>query len=142
MQGDMLTEDEARPRLIQLDSYNTYFPVNTRAEVYYTTEPDKLISCVIAAAVYQKGYVSVVEGGYGTKKIRVRYVTKNGDSDIFAVFLQTTKRQTVTVEGDFVNSTRLGIVYESVRNWTQREVEDALRNVTRNYRYLNDSQSD
>jgi len=125
MQGDMLTEDQATSRLVQLKSHNSYFSVTTRAEVYFTAEPGMLINCVIAAAVYQNGHVSVVEGGYGTTMVRVRYVTKNGQLDIFAVFLQTVKKETILVDGSFVNSTKLGIVYEPARNWTQQEVEHA-----------------
>ncbi|EZA59071.1 hypothetical protein DMN91_008466 [Ooceraea biroi] len=133
MQGDMFTDDEATSRLIQLDSHNSYFSVSTRAEMYYAAQPGKLINCVIAAAVYQKGHVSVVEGGYGSTMVRVRYMTKNGETDVFAVFLQSVKREMVSVDGNFVNSTRLGIVYEPVRNWTQQEVEDVLRNITTNF---------
>jgi hypothetical protein len=131
MQGDILSEDEATSRLIK--SHKSYFSVSTRAEVYFAAEPGMVINCVIAAAVYQNGHVSVLEGGYGTTMVRIRYVTKNGQTDIFAVFLQTVKREMVSVDGEFVNSTKLGIVYEPIRNWTQQEIEGVLRNVTGNF---------
>jgi len=132
MQGDVLSKDEATSRLIQLKTYRSYFSVTTRAEVYLAAEPGMLINCVIAAAVYQNGYVSVSEGGYGTTMVRVRYVTKNNQLDIFAVFLQTVKNETVSLDADFVNSTKLGIAYEPVRNWTQQEIENVFYNVSVN----------
>ncbi|XP_050456920.1 uncharacterized protein LOC126854355 [Cataglyphis hispanica] len=130
MQGDVFTDEEATSRLIQLDSQKSYFPVSTRAEINYRARPGKLISCVIAASVHQNGHVSVVEGGYGTKKVRIRYITENGKPDVFFVLVQAAKRESVYVEGDLAWSTRLGIVYESMKNWTAAEIQDALRNVT------------
>ncbi|KAL6426003.1 hypothetical protein ACFW04_008947 [Cataglyphis niger] len=130
MQGDVFTDEEATSRLIQLDSQKSYFPVSTRAEINYGARPGKLISCVIAASVHQNGHVSVVEGGYGTKKVRIRYITENGKPDVFFVLVQAAKRESVYVEGDLAWSTRLGIAYESMKNWTVAEIQDALRNVT------------
>ncbi|XP_072746663.1 uncharacterized protein [Anoplolepis gracilipes] len=130
MQGDVLTDEEATSRLIQLDSHKSYYPVNTRAEVYYTARPGKLVSCVIAASVHLNGHVSVVKGGYGSKKVRIRYTTENGRPDVFFVLVQAAKREFVFVEGDVAWSTRLGIAYEPMRNWTVTEIQDALRNVT------------
>ncbi|CAL1689535.1 unnamed protein product [Lasius platythorax] len=130
MQGDVFTDEEATSKLVQLDSHKSYFPVNTRAEVSYTARPDKLVSCVIAASVHQNGHVSVVEGGYGTKKVRIRYSTEINKPDVFFVLVQAAKRESVHVEGDLARSTRLGIAYEPMRNWTLAEIKDALRNVT------------
>ncbi|KAH0945461.1 hypothetical protein HN011_005413 [Eciton burchellii] len=45
----------------------------------------------------------------------------------------TVKREMVSVDGEFINSTKLGIVYEPIRNWTQQEIEGVLRNVTGNF---------
>ncbi|XP_011257241.1 uncharacterized protein LOC105251867 isoform X2 [Camponotus floridanus] len=130
MQGDTFTDEEATSRLIQLDSHKSYFPVSTRAEIYYAAQPGKLISCVIAASVHQNGHVSVVEGGYGTKKVRIRYMTENGRPDVFFVLVQAAKRESVHVEEDVAWSTRLGIAYEPMKNWTLAEIQDALRNVS------------
>lgn len=130
MQGDVFTDDEARSRFVELDSHESYIPVSTRAEVYYWARPGKLISCVIAAAVHQRGHVSVVEGGYRAKKVRIRYMTENGEEDIFYVLVQAAKRESVSVEGNIVETSRLSIIYESIRNWTLAEIQDALRNST------------
>jgi len=130
MQGDVFTEDETTSRLIQLDSHKSYLPVSTRAEVYYKARSGKLISCVIAASVHQQGHVSVVEGGYRTKKVRIRYMTENGKADTFFVFIQAAKKKSVSIEGNVMKSSRLGIVYEPMRNWTFAEIQDALRNYT------------
>lgn len=130
MQGDVFTDEEATSRLIQLDSHRSYFPVSTRAEMYYTAQPGKLINCVIAASVHQNGHVSVVEGGYGTTKVRIRYITENGKPDVFFVLVQAAKRDSVYVEENVAWSTRLGIAYEPMRNWTLAEIQDALRNVS------------
>ncbi|XP_029664782.1 uncharacterized protein LOC115236453 [Formica exsecta] len=130
IQGDVFTDEEATSRLIQLDSQKSYFPVSTRAEIYYRARPGKLVSCVIAASVHQNGQVSVVEGGYGTKKVRIRYITENGRPDVFFVLVQAAKRESVYVEGDLAWSTRLGIAYEPMKNWTVAEIQNALRNVT------------
>lgn len=130
MQGDTFTKDEAVSRLIQLDSNEWYYPVSTRAEISYAARPGKLISCVIAASVHQHGHVSVVEGGYKAKKIRIRYMTENGKPDVFFVLIQAARRETVSVERNVVRSTRVGIIYEPMRNWTHAEIQDALRNNT------------
>lgn len=133
MQGEVFTEDQATARLIQLDSQKSYFPVSTRAEVYYRALPGKLISCVIAAAVNQRGHVSVVEGGYRAKKVRIRYMTENGEPDIFFVLIQAAKREPVSVEGNVVRSSRVGIVYEPMKNWTLAEIQDAFLNNTETF---------
>lgn len=130
MQGDEFPDDEATSRLIQLDSQKSYFPVSTKTEMYYVAQPGKLINCVIAASVYQKGHVSVVEGGYGAKKVRIRYMTENGEPDILFIFIQAAKIESVSVEGNVAKSSGLDIVYEPMRNWTLAETQDALRNDT------------
>ncbi|XP_011699978.1 PREDICTED: uncharacterized protein LOC105457164 [Wasmannia auropunctata] len=130
MQGDVFTEDEVTSRLIQLDTHKSNFSVSTRAEVHYWARPGKLISCVIAASVYQQGHVSVVEGGYGAKKVRVRYVTKTGKPDVFFVLVQAARKELVSVEGNVVKSPRVDIVYGPMTNWTFAEIQDALRNYT------------
>lgn len=129
MQGDVFTDDEATSRLVQLDSQKSYFPVNTRAEVYYRALPGKLISCVIAASVHQQGHVSVVEGGYREKKVRIRYMTENGKPDVFFVLIQA-KRKPMSVDENVMRSSRLDIVYEPMRNWNLAEIQDALHNNT------------
>jgi len=128
MQGDVFTDDEATSRLIQLDSQKSYFPVNTRAEVYYRALPGKLISCVIAASVHLQGHVSVVEGGYREQKVRIRYVTENGKPDVFFVLIQA--RKPLSVDENIMRSSRLDIVYEPMRNWSLAEIDHALRNNT------------
>ncbi|XP_024868537.1 uncharacterized protein LOC112452514 isoform X1 [Temnothorax curvispinosus] len=130
MQGEAFTKDEATSRLVQLDSHKSYLPVSTRAEVYYRARPGKLITCVIAASVRQRGHVSVVEGGYGAREVRIRYMTENGEPDEFFVLIQAARREPVSVEGNAVRSSRLGVVYEPMTNWTREEIEDALRNNT------------
>ncbi|XP_028047250.1 uncharacterized protein LOC105830122 isoform X2 [Monomorium pharaonis] len=130
MQGDVFTDDEARSRLIELDSHESYTPVSTRAEMYYWARPGKVISCVIAAAVNQRGHVSIVEGGYRAKKVLIRYMTDNGEKDVFYVLVQAAKRESVFVEQNAVKTSRLGIVYEPIRNWSLAEIQNALRNST------------
>ncbi|XP_011862549.1 PREDICTED: uncharacterized protein LOC105559098 [Vollenhovia emeryi] len=127
MQGNVLTEDEATSRLIQLESQKSYFPVSTRAEVYYRAQPGKLVSCVIAASVHQQGRVSVVEGGYGANKVRIRYMTENGQPDVFFILVQAARREAVSVDRNAVRSSRVDIVYEPMSNWTLAELQDALR---------------
>lgn len=130
MQGDVFTDNQAKSRLIELDNYESYTPVSTRVEVYYWARPGKLINCVIAAAVHQRGHVSVVEGGYRAKKVRIRYMTENGEPDVFYVLVQAAKKDSVLVEGNVVKTSRLGIIYEPIKNWTLTEIQDALRNST------------
>lgn len=133
MQGNLFTDEEAASRLIQLDTYRTYFPVNTRAEASYRAQDGKLINCIIAAAVNQHGSVQVVVGGYKMREVRIRYTTKIGRPDIFFVLVQSAKIEQVSIEGNVANSTRLAIVYEPVRNWTMEEVQDFLRNVSSSF---------
>lgn len=128
MQGDIFTKDTPMSRLIQLNTQEWYLPVNTRAEIYYKALPGKLISCVIAASVNQHGHVSVVEGGYRTKKVLIRYMTENGKSDIFFVFIQAAKTEPVSVEKSVMRSSSVDLVYEPMKNWTLTEIQDALRN--------------
>lgn len=129
MQGDVLTDEEAASRLVQLISKKWYILVDTGIEMFYTSQPDRPISCVIAASVHMKGFVNVV-GGYGTNKVRVQYNTENGKPDVLFVLVQTTKSEPVHVEGDVAWNARSGIAYEPMRNWTLTEIQDALRNVT------------
>ncbi|XP_018051264.1 PREDICTED: uncharacterized protein LOC108689135 [Atta colombica] len=124
MQDDKFTKDEVMSRVIQLESYKSYFPVNSRAEMYYRARPGKLIQCVIAASVHGQGHVSVVEGGYRTNKVRINYPMESGKADVFYVFIQTMKKEAM-----FVNeNSRLGIVYGLMRSWTLAEIQDYFRN--------------
>ncbi|XP_012062416.1 PREDICTED: uncharacterized protein LOC105625702 [Atta cephalotes] len=125
IQGDKFTKDEVMSRVIQLESYKSYFPVNSRAEMYYRARPGKLIQCVIAASVHGQGHVSVVEGGYRTNKVRINYTMESGKADVFYVFIQIVKKETLM----FVNeNSRLGIVYGPMRSWTLAEIQDYFRN--------------
>ncbi|XP_011056541.1 PREDICTED: uncharacterized protein LOC105147318 isoform X2 [Acromyrmex echinatior] len=124
MQGDKFTEDEVMSRVIQLESHESYFPVNSRAEMYYKARPGKLIQCVIAASVHGQGHVNVVEGGYRANKVRINYTTENGKADVFYVFIQTVKREAMFVD----ENSRLGIVYGPMRSWTLAEIQDYFRN--------------
>ncbi|XP_014476323.1 PREDICTED: uncharacterized protein LOC106745323 [Dinoponera quadriceps] len=133
MQGDLFTDEEATSQLIQLDTHKTYYPVNTIAEVSYTARRGEVISCVIAAAVHQHGHVHVIEGGYKTRKVRVRYTTMNGRPDILFVLIQAVKREPVFVEGNVARSTRLSIVHEPIRNWTIEEVRNSMRNFSSSF---------
>lgn len=130
IQGNALTKDEATSQLIQLDSHKSYLPVSTRAEVYYWAQPGKLISCVIAASVHQQGHVSVVEGGYRAKKVRIRYMTDTGNADVFFVLIQAMKRESISVEENVIRSPRVDLVYEPIRNWTLAKIQNTLRNDT------------
>lgn len=134
MQGDVLTDEDAASRFLKLESYRYYLQVMTeyRIDFRYRALPGKVITCVIAASVHLKGRVSVVEGGYESKTVLIRYdrfITETNEPDIFFVFVQAAK-SAVNLAGNVVKTPQLDIVYEPVRNWTQEEVQDALRNVS------------
>lgn len=131
MQGDVLTQEEATTRHVRLITWESNLSVNTRMEAHYARS-GYYISCVIAASIHGNGYVSVVAGGYGSKEVRVLYVTKNGKPDVLHVFVQAVRKEPVFVVGNIAGSARVGILYEPIRNWTLDEIQDASRNINSN----------
>nr|XP_012223878.1 PREDICTED: uncharacterized protein LOC105673095 isoform X1 [Linepithema humile] len=125
MQGDVLTQEEASARHIRLITWESHLSVNTRMDAHYARS-GYFISCVIAASIHGNGHVSVAAGGYGSKEVRILYVTKNDEPDVLYVFVQAVRREPVSVAGNVAANARLGIVYEPIKNWTQSEVQDAL----------------
>jgi hypothetical protein len=138
MQGGVLAQEETTSRHIRLITWESNLWVTTRMDVHYA-RPGYFISCVIAASTHGNGYVSVVEGGYGSKGVRVLYVTKNNKPDILHIFVQAVRREPVFVEGSVAGSGRIGIVYEPIRNWTLDKIQDTLRNVSSNISFLANS---
>lgn len=116
MQGDTITQEEATSLHIRLITQESNLSVSDNTDVRFA-RTGYVISCVIAASVHGNGHVSVAEGGYGSKEVRVLYVTDNGKPDVLHVFIQAVRRE-VVVDGNVAESARQSIVYEPMRNWT------------------------
>ena len=119
MLGDILSEEEIRGQNIDVETYNTSVIVSTMLKINYNTRNHRKINCVIVAAVNMNGLVSIAKGGLEQGEVSVRYMTENGKQDVLFVLIQSSRRNSVIVEDNVARNSKIAIVIDELKKWTQ-----------------------
>lgn len=134
MAGDLISDAEAERHDLLLDSTNSTTSVTSSVRVTLVPPTHHTINCIIAAALHLNGDVSVLEGGVGSKSVTLAYETLNNQPDQFFVLIESYVdrkwvQEALEMRGDVVETSRLTILYDKMRDWGT--VEGKLRNDNR-----------
>lgn len=120
MEGDFISSEALKSGKLDVETKNSSTSTTASMELTLSTRQGRKINCIIAAAIYMNGDVSIVRGGLGHDNVSIAYNTVNDKPDTLFVLIQSyLDREEFVLTGNAISKSRVTLLYDELRSWVE-----------------------